>query len=160
MVPVLMLVVVVLVVVVLVIVVLVIVMLVVVRSVLVMLMVMIVMIVQNHVEVAPGDAAGTFPRHAVMESLQTEAGKDRIQLFPAAAEVEQCGDGHIAADSRGALQVQNFFHRHTLPCIFAGVYPLRGRKSTGEVRKIEFFLKKPFRSPHSYLKSASSGSAK
>ena len=99
----------------LVVVVLVIVMLVVVRSVLVMLMVMIVMIVQNHVEVAPGDAAGTLPRHAVMEFLQTEAGKDRIQLFPAAAEVEQCGDGHIAADSGCAFEIKNGFHRQILP---------------------------------------------
>ena len=81
----------------------------------VMVMVVIVMIVQNDVEITSGDAAGTLPRHAVVESLQTEAGKDCVELLPAAAEVEQCGDGHIAADSGCAFEIKNGFHRQILP---------------------------------------------
>ena len=64
------------------------------------------MLMQVHIEIAAFDAAGFPARYRIIKALKAQAVQYRIKLFPAAAEVEQGCNGHVAGNSGRAFQIK------------------------------------------------------
>ena len=64
------------------------------------------MLMQVHIEIAAFDAAGFPARYRIIKALKAQAVQYRIKLFPAAAEVEQGCNGHVAGNPGCAFEIQ------------------------------------------------------
>ena len=64
------------------------------------------MLMQVHIEIAAFDAAGFPARYRIIKALKAQAVQYRIKLFPAAAEVEQSRNGHVAGNPGCAFEIQ------------------------------------------------------
>lgn len=86
--------------------------------------------VDDNVEITALQTVGFFPRNAVLHSFQIQTGQDCMEFVPVRAEIQQCRDGHVAADSSGSFQIQQF--AHAMFSLIAGLPPERLRSRPGD----------------------------